>query len=50
VSGIDSLKVLTQNLKIVRSWRPLSEGKRNTLLEKIALFADDGHLERYKTG
>ena len=50
VSGIDSLKVLTQNLKIVRSWRPLSEDKRNALLERIAPFADEGHLEPYKTG
>lgn len=50
VSGIDSLEVLAQNLKIVRSWRPLSEDKRNTLLEKIAPIASDGHLEWYKTG
>ncbi len=49
VSGMDSLEVLTRNLKIVRSWRPLSEDKRNTLLKKIASFAGDGHLERYKT-
>jgi len=26
VSGIDSLKVLVENLEIVRNWRPLSEG------------------------
>ncbi|GAF95786.1 unnamed protein product [marine sediment metagenome] len=50
VSGIDSLEVLTQNLKIVRSWRPISEEKKNNFLEKIAPFAGDGHLERYKTG
>jgi len=50
VSGIDSLKVLTQNLKIVKSWRPLSEEEKNTLLDSIAPFAGDGHLERYKTG
>lgn len=50
VSGIDSLEVLTQNLKIVRNWRPLSEKKKNNLLHKIAPFADDGHLEWYKTG
>ncbi len=50
VSGMDSLEVLAQNLKIVRSWRPLSEDKRNTLLEKIAPIASDGHLEWYKTG
>jgi len=50
VSGIDSLEVLTQNLKIVRSWRPLSEEKKNNLVHKIAPFAGDGHLEWYKIG
>ena len=50
VSGIDSLEVLTQNLEIVRSWKPLSEKKKNNLLHKIVPFAGDGHLEWYKTG
>ncbi len=50
VSGIDSLEVLTQNLKIVRSWKPLLEKKKNNLLHRIAPFAGDGHLEWYKTG
>jgi len=50
VSGIDSLEVLTQNLKIVRSWRPISEEKKNNLVHKIAPFAGDGHLEWYKVG
>ncbi len=50
VSGIDSLEVLIQNLRIVRNWRPLSEDKKNNLHHKITPFAGDGHLERYKTG
>jgi len=50
VSGIDSLEVLIQNLKIVRSWRPLSEKKKNNLHHRIVPFAGNGHLEWYKTG
>jgi len=49
VSGIDSLRVLDQNLKIVRTWKPLSEKEQKHLLERIASFARDGHLEYYKT-
>lgn len=49
VSGIDSLEFLAQNLEIVRNWRPLSDEERNSLLERIAPWAADGHLEHYKT-
>jgi aryl-alcohol dehydrogenase-like predicted oxidoreductase len=49
VSGMDSLKVLEQNLEIVRSWKPLSTEEQATLLERVAPHAGDGHLERYKT-
>jgi len=48
VSGIDSLKVLDQNLTIVRNWKPLSEEGQKHLLERVASFARDGHLEDYK--
>jgi len=49
VSGIDSLEFLAQNLEIVRTWEPLSDEERNRLLERIAPWAADGHLEHYKT-
>jgi len=49
VSGIDSLDVLAQNLEIVRAWAPLTDEERNRLLERIAPWAGDGHLEHYKT-
>lgn len=49
VSGMDSLEVLAQNLEMVRNWRPLSDEERNKLLERIAPWAADGHLEHYKT-
>lgn len=48
VSGIDSLEVLNQNLTIVRKWKPLSKKEQEHLLERVASFARDGHLEDYK--
>jgi predicted aldo/keto reductase-like oxidoreductase len=48
VSGIDSLEVLNQNLTIVRKWKPLSKKEQKHLLERVASFALDGHLEDYK--
>lgn len=49
VSGIDSLEVLRQNLKIVRTWKGLSEEEEKRLLERTASPARAGHLEWYKT-
>jgi len=49
VSGIDSLEVLRQNLKIVRTWKGLSEEEEKRLLERSASPARAGHLEWYKT-
>ena len=49
VSGLDSLEILSQNLEIVRNWKPLSDEERSTLLERIAPWATDGRLENYKT-
>jgi hypothetical protein len=48
VSGIDSLEVLRENLATVRNWTPLTEGERQDLLQRVAPYADDGHLEKYK--
>jgi predicted aldo/keto reductase-like oxidoreductase len=49
VSGMDSMEVLEQNLTIVRDWAPLTEEKQKALLERVAPWAGDGHLEHYKT-
>lgn len=49
VTGIDSIDVLTQNLEIARSWEPMKEDQTSALLDQIAPYAGDGHLERYKT-
>jgi predicted aldo/keto reductase-like oxidoreductase len=49
VSGMDSLDVVTQNLEIVRNWRPLTDEEQDQLLERITPWAIDGRLEHYKT-
>jgi len=49
VVGMDSLEVLSKNLEIVRNWRSLTEEERGHLLKRITPWAEDGHLEHYKT-
>lgn len=49
VSGVDSLKVLRQNLRIVRNFKPMSPEEMERLRSKCAEWAADGRLELYKT-
>lgn len=49
VSGIDSLKVLRQNLKIAREFSPMSGGERRAYERQMAEHAHDGRFELYKT-
>jgi aryl-alcohol dehydrogenase-like predicted oxidoreductase len=49
VSGIDSMKVLRQNLRIATNFRPMSENEMLALREQTAEAAADGHFELYKT-
>ncbi len=49
VSGIDSLKVLRQNLRIARNFKPLSSEEMQALRSRCAPWAADGRLELYKT-
>lgn len=49
VSGIDSEKVLDQNLKIVRDFRPLEPSEREDLEKKTELLAGDGRYELFKS-
>ncbi|MGH9943508.1 MAG: aldo/keto reductase [Pyrinomonadaceae bacterium] len=49
VSGIDSLKVLRQNLKIARDFTPLTDAELEELRQRCAPAAADGHFELYKT-
>ncbi len=49
VSGIDSLVVLDQNLRVARGFQPMSEGEMRALERRVADPAGDGRVELYKT-
>jgi len=49
VSGIDSMKVLRQNVKIATGFKPLSATRMAQLRKAAARFAADGRFELYKT-
>ena len=48
VSGIDTLKVLRQNLGVAQGFRPMSERQRSALVRRVAPVARDGRYELYK--
>jgi aryl-alcohol dehydrogenase-like predicted oxidoreductase len=49
ISGMDSLTVLRQNLKIARGFKPYSALEMHALRDRCAPLAADGHLELYKS-
>jgi predicted aldo/keto reductase-like oxidoreductase len=49
VSGIDSMKVLRQNLKIASAFSPMSEQEMLNYERSLAAEAMDGRFELYKT-
>ena len=49
VSGIDSMKVLRQNLKVALGFKPMSERQMNALRRRVQDEAADGRFELYKT-
>jgi predicted aldo/keto reductase-like oxidoreductase len=49
VSGIDSEKVLDQNLKIVRDFKPLSEDEKKSIEASTVQLAGDGRFELFKS-
>jgi predicted aldo/keto reductase-like oxidoreductase len=49
VSGIDSEKVLDQNLKIVREFKPMTPEERAAVVDKVRSVAGDGRYELFKT-
>jgi uncharacterized protein len=49
VSGIDSLKVLRQNLRIAAAFRPMSARDRRAYENRLSDAAADGRFELYKT-
>jgi hypothetical protein len=49
VTGIDSMKVLRQNLKVARGFRPMSTPEMERIRARYAPLAVDGRFELYKT-
>jgi aryl-alcohol dehydrogenase-like predicted oxidoreductase len=49
VSGIDSMRVLRQNLKIAQGFRPMSRAQMEAHRRRLADMAADGRFELYKT-
>ncbi len=49
VSGIDSMRVLRQNVRIARGFRPMSRAEMETYRRRLASVAADGRFELYKS-
>ncbi len=49
ISGIDSLAVLRQNLRVARGFQPMTAEEMEALRRRCARAAGDGHLELYKS-
>jgi hypothetical protein len=49
VCGIDSLRVLHQNLRIARRFVPMTETEKAAYEKRLAGSAHDGRFELYKT-
>ena len=49
VSGIDSMRVLKQNVRIASNFTPLSEAQMERLRRRAAAAAADGRFEHHKT-
>ena len=49
VSGIDSMRVLRQNIRIATGFRPLSADQMERIRHMMAPLAADGRFELYKT-
>jgi uncharacterized protein len=49
ISGMDSLMVLEENLRVARGFRPLSAEALQGMRERVRQFAADGRYELFKT-
>jgi predicted aldo/keto reductase-like oxidoreductase len=49
ISGMDSLAVLEQSLKVARGFRPFQQEKMAALRERVRSLAADGRYELFKT-
>jgi aryl-alcohol dehydrogenase-like predicted oxidoreductase len=48
ISGVDTMQVLDQNLKVAVNFRPLAEAELHGLREQCRFLASDGRLELFK--
>jgi len=49
VSGIDSMRVLRQNLRVADGFKPMSQREMEALRRRVREHATDGRFELYKT-
>jgi uncharacterized protein len=49
ISGIDSMRVLRQNIRVASGFKPMSERQMNALRKRVHAEAEDGRFELYKT-
>jgi len=49
VTGIDSMAILQQNLKIAREYKPLDKAELDSLFRRVKPQAGDGRHERFKS-
>jgi hypothetical protein len=49
VSGIDSMRVLKQNLRVASDFKPFTGDQMERLRRRLASVAFDGRFELYKT-
>lgn len=49
VCGVDSMKVLKQNVEIAATFKPMSRTQMEQLRHRLSQVAGDGRFERYKT-
>jgi predicted aldo/keto reductase-like oxidoreductase len=49
VSGVDSLELLHENLRIAREFTPMNRAERAAFEKQCAAYAMDGRFELYKT-
>ena len=48
ISGVDTMQVLNQNLKVAVNFQPLNEAEMKSLREQCCFLAADGRLELFK--
>jgi hypothetical protein len=49
ISGIDSMRVLKQNVRVADGFKPFTAAQMARLRHRLAGTAADGRFERYKT-